>query len=93
MGAGRREVEGVGRPQPRVCYGVAMVKTLQQAIAEVASLPDADQEEIGRKLLSHVEKLRQLRAEIDKGMSSLDAGQGRELDVEDLIRRKNAKHG
>jgi hypothetical protein len=70
-----------------------MVKTLQQAIAEVASLPDADQEEIGRKLLSHVEKLRQLRAEIDKGMSSLDAGQGRELDVEDLIRRKNAKHG
>jgi hypothetical protein len=70
-----------------------MVKTLQQAIAEVASLPDADQEEIGRKLLSHVEKLRQLRAEIDKGMSSLDAGQGRELDVEDLILRKNAKHG
>lgn len=70
-----------------------MVKTLQQAIAEVASLPDADQEEIGRKLLSHVEKLRQLRAVIDKGMSSLDAGQGRELDVEDLIRRKNAKHG
>jgi hypothetical protein len=70
-----------------------MVKTLQQAIAEVASLPDADQEEIGRKLLSHVEKLRQLRAEIDRGMTSLDAGQGRELNVEDLIRRKNAQHG
>jgi hypothetical protein len=70
-----------------------MVKTLQQAIAEVASLPDADQEEIGRKLLSHVEKLRHLRAEIDSGIGSLDAGRGRELDVEDLIRRKNAKHG
>lgn len=70
-----------------------MVKTLQQAIAEVTSLPDADQEEIGRKLLSHVEKLRQLRAEIDNGTGSLDAGRGRELDVEDLIRRKNAKHG
>ena len=70
-----------------------MVKTLQQAIAEVASLPDADQEEIGRKLLSHVEKLRQLRAEIDKGLGSLDAGRGRELDNEDLLQRKNAKHG
>jgi hypothetical protein len=56
-----------------------MVKTLQRAIAEVASLPDADQEEIGRKLLSHVEKLRQLRADIDAGVASLDAGKGRPL--------------
>jgi len=28
-----------------------MVKTLEQAIAEVAALPDADQEQIGRQLL------------------------------------------
>jgi hypothetical protein len=70
-----------------------MVKTLQQAIAEVSSLPDADQEQIGRKLLSHVEKLRQLRAEIDKGIRSLDAGEGREIDLESLIRQKNEKHG
>ena len=70
-----------------------MVKTLQQAIAEVASLSDADQEQIGRKLLSHVERLRQLRAEIDRGLRSLDSGQGRELNVDDLIRRKNARHG
>lgn len=27
-------------------------------MAEVSSLPDADQEQIGRQLLSHVEKLR-----------------------------------
>ena len=70
-----------------------MVKTLQQAIAEVSSLPDADQEQIGRKLLSHVEKLRQLRAEIDKGIHSLDSGEGREVDLESLIRQKNEKHG
>lgn len=70
-----------------------MVKTLEQAIAEVANLSDADQEQIGRKLLSHIEKLRQLRAEIDRGVRSLDSGQGRELNVEDLIRRKNEKHG
>ena len=54
-----------------------MVKTLEQAIAEVESLPAEDQEQIGRTLLSHVEKLRALRAEIDKGVRSLDAGQGK----------------
>ena len=70
-----------------------MVKTLEQAMAQVASLPDADQEQIGRKLLSHVEKLRRLRAEIDKGIRSLDVGQGSELNVDDFIRRKNKQHG
>jgi hypothetical protein len=67
-----------------------MVKTLEQAIAEVARLPDSDQEQIGRKLLSHVEKLRQLRGEIDKGIRSLDAGQGTKLDIEKFIRRKSS---
>ncbi|MBY0530534.1 MAG: hypothetical protein K2P86_01045 [Xanthobacteraceae bacterium] len=66
-----------------------MVKTLEQAIAEVARLPDSDQEQIGRKLLSHVEKLRELRGEIDKGIRSLDAGQGTKLDIEKFIRRKS----
>jgi hypothetical protein len=28
------------------------------AVEEVANLPDADQDQIGRRLLSHVEKLR-----------------------------------
>jgi hypothetical protein len=70
-----------------------MTKTLQKAIAEVARLSDADQEKIGRRLLSHVERLRQLRAEIDKGTDSLDAGLGQEFDVESLIRQKNEKHG
>jgi hypothetical protein len=58
-----------------------MVKTLEQAIAQLSRLPDADQEQIGRKLLSHVEKLNTLRAEIDKGVRSLDAGQGSALDI------------
>ncbi len=66
-----------------------MVKTLEQAIAEVARLPDSDQEQIGRKLLSHVEKLRELRGEIDKGIRSLDAGQGTKLDIEKFVRRKS----
>jgi len=70
-----------------------MVKLLEQAIAEVASLPAADQEQIGRSLLSHVEKLRKLRAEIDKGLRSLDAGEGRPLDIEEFIRQSIEKHG
>jgi hypothetical protein len=70
-----------------------MVKTLEQAIEQVSRLPDADQEQIGRKLLSHVEKLNALRAEIDKGIRSLDAGKGSALDIEDFVRRKHSGHG
>jgi hypothetical protein len=68
-----------------------MVKTLEIAIAEIASLPDADQEQIGRSLLSHVEKLRRLREELDKGVRSLDAGKGTKFDLEEFIRQKIAK--
>jgi hypothetical protein len=72
---------------------LAMVRTLEKAFAEVSNLPEADQEQIGQRLLSHVEKLRQLRVEIDKGIRSLDAGEGRPLDIEDFLRRENERHG
>jgi hypothetical protein len=70
-----------------------MVRTLEQAIAEISRLPDADQEKIGRRLLSHVEKLNSLRGEIDKGIGSLDAGEGSALNIEDFLRDKNSRHG
>jgi hypothetical protein len=70
-----------------------MVRTLEQAIAEISRLPEADQEQIGRKLLTHVEKLGALRAEIDRGLGSLDEGRGTALDMEDFLRQKNARHG
>ena len=70
-----------------------MVRTLEQAIAQISRLPDADQEQIGRKLLTHVEKLRAIRTEIDKGIQSLDEGVGRALDMEDFLRDKNSRHG
>ena len=70
-------------------YTARMVKTLEQALAEVAALPDADQEQIGRKLLSHVEKLRRLREELDKGVRSLEAGKGMEFSIEEFIREKS----
>jgi hypothetical protein len=72
-----------------IWYTAVRIKTLEQAIAEVERLPAEDQEQIGRTLLSHVEKLRALRAEIDKGIRSLDAGQGRESSIGDFIRQKN----
>ena len=70
-----------------------MVRTLEQAIAQISQLPDADQEEIGRKLLSHVEKLNALRSEIDRGIHSLDAGKGEALNMEEFLREKNSRHG
>ena len=70
-----------------------MAKVLKDALDEVATLPEADQEKIGRGLLSHVEKLRRLRVEIDKGIRSLDAGEGKELDIEEFIQQANQRHG
>ncbi len=70
-----------------------MVKTLEQAIAQLSRLPDADQEKIGRRLLSHVERLNALRGEIDKGIGSLDSGEGRTVNIEDFLREKNSRHG
>ena len=70
-----------------------MAKVFKEAMDEVATLPESDQENIGRQLLSHVEKLRRLRIEIDKGIRSLDAGEGKELDMEDFIRQAHARHG
>jgi hypothetical protein len=70
-----------------------MVKTLAKAIAEISNLPDSDHEQIGRQLLSHVEKLRHLRGDIDKGIRSLDAGQAEPLDTEDFLRKANEDHG
>jgi hypothetical protein len=62
-----------------------MTKVMKQAVDEVSALPESDQETIGRQLLSHVEKLRHLRADIDRGERSLDAGRGRELDIDEFV--------
>jgi hypothetical protein len=70
-----------------------MVRTLELAIAEVSNLPDADQEQIGRQLLSHIEKLRRLRADIDEGLRSLNAGEGKELDIEEFLRQMRRPDG
>ena len=69
-----------------------MIRVLKEAIDEVAALPESDQEQIGRELLLHVEKIRALRADLQAGMDSLDAGRGKELDMDDVIRRARARY-
>lgn len=65
---------------------------LDQAIAKAHELPDSDQDRIGRDLDRYVEALRRLRTDLDHGIASLDAGGGRELDIEDVIARAHARH-
>ncbi len=72
---------------------VTMIKMLERAFAEIATLPEIDQEQIGRQLLSHVEKLRQLREDLDKGVRSLDAGRGEPLDIEAFLAEQNTRYG
>ena len=70
-----------------------MVKMLQKAIAEVSTLPEAAQEKIGEELLLHVAKVNRLRAQLDKGLRSLDHGEGHEIDIEHVIGRAHARYG
>ena len=69
-----------------------MTKLFEQAAAEVARLPESEQDRIGRELISHVEKLRRLRADIDKAIGSLDSGKGREVDIDAVIARARSRH-
>ena len=70
-----------------------MVKALERALAEVAALPEAAQEQIGQELLAHVAKLRALRGDLEAGIASLDSGSGRTLDVEEVLDRAHKRHG
>ena len=69
-----------------------MTKSLEKALERVATLPTAAQEKIGEELLLHVEKTDRLRAELNKGIRSLDRGEGRELDVQDVIRHARIEY-
>ena len=70
-----------------------MTDALKEAIAKVAALPEAAQQKIGEELLLHVEKVRRLRSELEKGIHSLDHREGRELHIKDVIKRARAHYG
>jgi predicted transcriptional regulator len=78
----------------RGCVSIpSKVNTLKNAIDEIATLSEADQEEIARQLLTHVAKVRQLRADLQAGVDSLDAGRGHQLDIDDVIARARHRGG
>lgn len=64
-----------------------MKSTLQLAMAKASQLPEATQEQIGLELIERIAAFEQLRADIQIGIDQLDAGLGRPLDIEDVIRR------
>lgn len=70
-----------------------MVKTLELAISKAATLPAAAQEQLGRELLERIDALARLRAEVEIGIRQLDAGMGKELDIEDVIRQARKERG
>lgn len=65
---------------------------IKTAIAQIASLPESDQERIGRDLLAHVEKLRALRGELEPAIRSIERGEGREVNIEEIIARARGEH-
>ena len=69
-----------------------MTNILKEAMAKAVRLPKATQEKIGGELLLHIDKLRRLRTKLDKGILSLNRGEGRELNLKDVIRRARARH-
>jgi hypothetical protein len=68
------------------------MNSLKLAIAEIERMPEDAQERIGRELLAHVEKLRSLRTDLAKGVRSLDRGAGRQLHIEEVIKRARRRY-
>ena len=69
-----------------------MTKLLEEAIAKVSQLPEATQESIAEDLIAHVKNVEHLRAELQRGIDSLDRGEGQELDIEQVIRTAHAAY-
>jgi hypothetical protein len=70
-----------------------MEKTLEIAVAKAAELSEAAQEQLGREILERIDALAELRAAIEIGVRQLDAGEGKELDIEEVIRQARREHG
>jgi hypothetical protein len=69
-----------------------MTKVLREAIAKVEALPEPAQDHIARESIDYVDKLNALRAEVEIGIAQLDAGEGRELDIDEFLRSMHEQH-
>jgi predicted transcriptional regulator len=65
---------------------------LQQALEKIAALPQAAQDDIAEQLLRQVKRVQRLRAEILKGLESLDRGRYTELDAQEIIKQARAAY-
>lgn len=57
------------------------------------ALPEVAQDRIVRELIDCLDRLNALRADLEIGLRQLDAGQGKDIDFEDLLERARAGHG
>ncbi len=78
--------------QTAICYTAGMVRTLEIAISKAAELPEAAQEQLGREMLERIDSLAELRAAIEIGVRQLEAGEGKELDIEEVIKQARKEH-
>jgi len=69
-----------------------MTKVLREAIAKVEALPEAEQDRIARELIDYLDKLSTLRSDLEVGIRQLDAGEGRELDINGFLQEMSAQH-
>jgi hypothetical protein len=69
-----------------------MTSTLELAIAKASELPEAAQDMIGLEILERIATMAALRADIQTGVDQLDAGLGRELDIEEFLAEMHREH-
>jgi hypothetical protein len=65
-------------------------ENLRKAFVKAADLPSADQERLGRGIDAYIDDLQALRTMIDEAAKSLDAGEGKEIDIDQVIARARA---
>jgi hypothetical protein len=73
-------------------YNPSHDEDVEKSSCSGEAVPEADQEIIGRHVLAYIEKLRALRADIDAGVRSLDAGKGTEVDMRDVVSSVHTRH-
>ena len=67
--------------------------TLAEAIEKVKALPEPAQDRIAEELVLHVGKLQRLRTQLEAAALALDHGDGRELDINEVIGRARRQYG
>jgi hypothetical protein len=68
-------------------------ENLRKVLTKAAALPAADQERVARNLDAYLDDLATLRGMIDEAGRSLDAGEGKEINIDAFLARLRADAG